>query len=655
MDISSHESEVNDGGAVLPRRPDIKAEEHLSPTQQSLVNPQSVAPHAAPDVFGPADIERLTDAEQRKQLVLEYRRLMSSEDLSGRKAARRMGLPHGNLWRWDEAFTKFGFAGLLDNCHKSGRKPQFPPLTPEEEKALSQLFMKTNKDEESGSMMTATKFFALAPDTRDEVRNAILPVIEGGSVPQTIKRVLERITPTHVRAYRQPDMCATRDFSGQVGAFADDKINRRRVIESDDGTLNFACWIPWELGGDPCSDKFKVRLGRWQFLPAIEAGWSHMYLGYALICRPRGSYRADDIRALIWMLAKSHGLPDMFRFERGSWESNQIVDLLKKMGVTLNTVWQSNQKPYVEGGFSSLWTYLSVIDGQVGRYRGEQETENLLVTKCRAGRLDPREKFPSLVQCIKAVNGSLAMRNSDTIRSIYGQWVPEVRHAQLKEERPWRQLAPEMEFLFSPFVREWTVAKGTVGGKVPILEDYSAPFYFEADDLWRWNGHKVRVYFDPIATPCMATIVAMEEYNGYRPEEIICRATLTPSPLPHFCRAAVGWSEEEQIKQTGWRAAALGAMRRDLLALDTRGQVKAAVSESRDGQGGFSRIESGAAASANTSDQSNATAPSKLSVPSRSRSTTPLPTPEQSRNRNDLLAKQAAFARKARQEAESTY
>ena len=63
--------------------------------------------------------------------------------------------------------------------------------------------------------------------------------------------------------------------------------------------------------------------------------------------------------------------------------------------------------------------------------------------------------------------------------------------------------------LFAPYVREWTVAKGTVGGKLPLLDDFSVPFYFCHEELWRWNGRKVRLYFDPAAEQCTATIVSL--------------------------------------------------------------------------------------------------------------------------------------------------
>lgn len=543
---------------------------------------------ACPTLVGRSESE-LSESLRRAQVIAEYEALVRG-GCNPSSAARMVGVSRATIHRWRQP------DGTQTKRHNSGRRADLE-LTEAEVQALQRLYLRTNKDEQSGSMRTTAKFFALAPDTRDEVRDKILAALAARRIPGAIKRALERVTRAHVSGRRRPKMNAVEHFSGTVGAFVGDKIERRRVIESDDGTVNFVCTIPWPMGGDPCSDKYGLRIGRWQFLPAIEAGWSHFYLGYELVCRPRGSYRAEDIRALIHLVARMHGLPDGFRFERGAWESNAVVELLGQLGVTLNTVYQSNQKPFVEGGFNPLWTYLSVLGGpageaQVGRYRGEMETENRLVEKCKAGRANPSEHFPTLSQAITALDGALAMRNSDEIDSIYGRFVPEVRFKAHAEQRPWKPLPTEMSFLFAPYVREWTVSKGSVGGKLPLLDDYDVPFYFAHEELWRWNGRKVRLYFDPAAAECAATIVSLGDFHGFRKGEVICKAELA-GDLPHFARASFGWSEEAAGPINAALKLARAACRREVRALTEGGQVKASVSEARDGGGNVVRVERG--------------------------------------------------------------
>jgi hypothetical protein len=547
---------------------------------------------ALPEVDGPMTLRRTLDAAERDAKLQEIIPLRRDQKLSWREIEDRTGIPFISARRFYRKYEAGGFAALLDNCHKCGGKPKIRALTEEEATAAREVFLRANVAQDACSMLTAAKFWLLDNRTAEDLRGALLPEVEAGRLPNSLKRIFERVTPTHIAAHRRPGMAATENFSGTVGAFFRDKHERRRVIESDDGTLNFAAWIPWPMGGDKCSDRYGVRVGRWQFLPAMDAGWTHMYLGYALVCRPRGSYRQEDVRSLIWTIAQAHGLPDAFRFERGTWESDSIVNIIRKLGVELATVRQSNHKPFIEGGFNVLWTYLGMMPGQVGRYRGDEERGNKLVQQCRAGSADPRHHFPSLAECIAALNGAMAMRNSDTIKSIYGKWVPEERHAQLKVDRPWRQLPVELHYLFSPYVREWTVRRATIGGDVPILDDYSAPFYFASDELFRFNGRKLRCYFDHTATPCLATIVATEEFHGYKPDEVVCRAELD-GELPHFCRAARGWADADCVRTVQWRKAAMSALRRDLRALDTRGQIIGAASEARDGHGAVTKVESG--------------------------------------------------------------
>jgi hypothetical protein len=553
-----------------------------------LLSSPHETPDAAPSALLLSESQSLRYAE-RVSLWEAYEKL-AAQGLSQVDAARQLSVSNTKLSRMAKAVAAYGLDGLKDKYHNCGRDSKIT-LTEAELQTLAALYLKTNRTKDDGSMQAACKVFALDPQTREEVRTGILSALEKGRLPRWAIRACKRITREHFAAKRNPSSLASNHFSGRRGAFASDKRERRRAVESDDGTLNFVATIPWPHGGDPCSDKYGVKLGRWQFLPALEAGWSNFYLGYALVARPQSVYTQEDIRAMIKMVVKAHGLPDAFRFERGTWESNSVVDLLKRLGVDLQTVWQSNQKPYVEGGFSPLWTYLSLIDGQVGRFRGEMEKENLLIEKVRAGRLDPRGVFPDLQRCTKALDGALAMRNSDRISSpIYGAWIPEVRYRDHKAERPWRAMPAELEYLFAPLVKEWTVAKGTVGNAVTLADGIKAPFYFSHDDLWRMNGEKVRVYFDPAGES--ATIVSLTNHAGFVPGDIVCEAALL-GEIPHFTRAAMGWADPvdpSAIRPPSNRKP-MSAIRREVRALDSGGKVKATFSEERDGNGRVARAE----------------------------------------------------------------
>jgi len=621
------------GETPVPRQLDgcEQTQERVDPLKEAAV--PAVAPstinhqpstNAGPEAGAPIgrSVPELTEALRRAQILARIDALVASGCPIG-DARVQTGISAATHGRWRKRLAERG--SLISDRNKSGRNPAVE-FTEAEELQIQRLYIELNKDEKSGSMRTAAKFLAHDSQTREEVRGPILSALATSSrVPGFVKRALEKITLAHVSARRRPQMSAVEHFSGNVGAFFQDKIERRRVIEADDGTLNFAMWIPWPMGGDPCSDKFGVRLGRWQFLPAIEAGWSNAYLGYALVCRPRGSYRDEDIRALIHLVGQQQGLPDVFRFERGSWESNAIVNLLEQLGVQLNSVHQSNQKPFVEGGFHPLWTHLGVLKGQMGRYRGEMEEENKLAEKCKAGRADPREHFLSLADGITGIDGALAMRNSDAQTSIYGSWVPEVRLKEHALARPWKPLPAELTFLFAPYVREWTVAKGSVGGQLPLLDDGpngKVPFYFASEDLYLWNGKKVRLYFDPAAEQCQATIVSLGTYHGFRPGEVICRAELVDG-LPHHARACFGWGEEQTQRANQSIKFARAACMRQVRTLTQGGQVTASVSEARDGGGNVVRVSKDNGTSNNQQPTTNNPTIHKSNNPPRSALTAP--------------------------------
>lgn len=511
---------------------------------------------------------------------------LRNEGKSWREIGPLVGVPWQTVRNHTQAFLAAGFDGLLGKRENSGRPPEIE-LTEDQANRLKALYRRTNRTANKGSMATAAKFFALDPETPESVRHPILKALEKGRVPNGIVSLLRQVTVAHIEQDRRPGLIRSTQFSGQVGAFVDDKVERRRVIESDDGTINFVACIPWPMGGDACSDRFGVRVGRWQYLPIIECGWSHALLGYSLVCRQSGSYTAEDIRSTVKLVVEQYGLPDEFRFEHGSWEANLIVQLLRGLNVPLTTVNHPVHKPFIEGFFNKMWTYLSVLDGQVGRHRGDVEEMNRMVEAAKAGRRDPREFAPMLPAAIRALDGAGQMHNSDTIRSVYGSWVPEVRERQLAGTKPWRPLPAELRFLFSPVVKEWTVSKGTVGGDVPMMDDLSVPYYFAHEELWRWSGQKVRLYFDHRADPCTATIVAVNAANGYAAEQVICQAELLAG-IPTHARASMGWSEVSgDTKVPQWRRAAMAALRRETRILDAAGggKIAAATSTARDGRG----------------------------------------------------------------------
>ncbi len=198
------------------------------------------------------------------------------------------------------------------------------------------------------------------------------------------------------------------------------------VVECDDATINFPVCIPWTIRGCPCSERYEVKVGRFQWLVAIDAG-SRRVLGFCYTARPRSSYRGEDVLALMRCVARQHGIPRVWRLEKGVWKSKLVENAVRTMGSGHISVHSPHAKPFIEGLFNKLWTKLSVCfpEASVGRFRGENEESNRLLTACQAGHQDPRKYFPMLADVIAAFNAVIEERNSSIVRSDnYGQWVP---------------------------------------------------------------------------------------------------------------------------------------------------------------------------------------------------------------------------------------
>lgn len=144
--------------------------------------------------------------------------------------------------------------------------------------------------------------------------------------------------------------------------------------------------------------------------------------------------------------------------------------ILEAAGVDVDRAYTPNHK-LIERFFGSLWTKLSFLDGQIGRYRGEMERENKLLMSAQAGRLDPREHFPLLEKAMDAIEAAIAMQNAEPVESRqYGTWVPQERWEDDLADQPRPTLTDDLGWMWAPDVKEWTVrTNGMVGGMVPSV------------------------------------------------------------------------------------------------------------------------------------------------------------------------------------------
>jgi hypothetical protein len=472
-----------------------------------------------------------------------------------------------SLDRWNNRFCAQGFAGLFDEREKAGR-PRKHELHQTEKAALRAAYLATNRTETSGSVPEAVKLAARRGQLRPELAAEFLERERTGRiVPDSLAREIA-VAPAIVKQHRNPTDAGL-DYLNAPGALmwlTDERTGEERfvrvgdILEADDATVNFPVCVPWQMGGDPCSERWGVRVARFQWLVAIDRA-SRYVPGWSYTMRPRSSYRAEDVVALFHGIFRQHGIWQRVQLERGVWEADQVSAMFKQLRVERLTAWSPHQKPFIEGLFNLMWTKMSDVGGQVGRFRGEEEKANAILTSCQRGATDPRLHFPMLNDAMAAFTRATTERNQQPVKSAqWGTWVPEERwlaqQAEARESGRLRTLPTDAAWIFAPCLREWTVAGNTVGGSVQVMEGLSIRFDFAAEWLTPFAGAKVRVHFDPSAPRCEATLVLAQNLRDHRAGEVLGTAVQVnktarwPRPAPKNFR---GPRPADRSSWTAWR------------------------------------------------------------------------------------------------------
>jgi hypothetical protein len=560
------------------------------------------------------------EAEAKAAICREFRRL-TAEDFSLRQAAAAVGKSPSWFSGPESPLAKFergGVAGLLPQRRAAGA-----PITFDVPDwfiaAANHFYLLTNRTENGGSVPEAVRRTISLPNIPPgwqnrqigrllkamglqalpicppELREQILAREKAGQ-PLVTERIARQITARTaiVRQHRHPTNAAL-DYlcaPGSMFFIHDSKTGERRppmvgeVIEADDATINFPVCVPWTLGGDACSDRYGVKVGRFQWLVSIDVARGFV-TAYSYTMRPRGSYRGEDALALVRGHCLQHGKPKRAHFEQGVWKSNLVKEALKAAGIELHTVWSPHQKPHIEGLFNTLWTKLSVHfpDAHVGRFRGENEAANDLLVACQRGSRDPRRHFPMLADAIAAFDSAVAEKNQTPVNSAIGRWIPAEAWAS---RQPGDRLDAETEWLFAPWQRTWTVRGMLVGGRVPLFDDLSVSFDFSADWLANYHGAKVRCHFDPTAPRCHAMLVLSEAFGGEPAGKVLGLAQQI-NEVAGYARLVLGWGDDPANAGRLARQRAAAALRREVRAIVPGGHGYAA-SEERDGVSQVSAI-----------------------------------------------------------------
>jgi hypothetical protein len=479
-------------------------------------------------------------------------------------------------------------------------------------------FLLTNRTVDSGSMPEAVRRTVRLPECpealRERLRQVLAPHLAGVDVvdglpvcPESLRETILqrqiagqplvperlamaiRVSKSVVRYHRNPtdaglDMinaAGCLKFGRRDGEYVPLRSGDRMM--PDDGSINFCCWVPWgfEQTGK-CAKRFGCLVGRWQLLLFVDAA-SLSIRARSFVARPRSSYRQEDALHLYNVFMREHGLPREIWHEGGVWNSGRVKDCLDLLGVGRQLLHSPHTKTQVEGRFNKLWTVLSVLSGgQIGRYRGEMEAENRILTSCRDGATDPRKVFPGFAEALSYIDQAIAEANATPVDTDVGRFVPDALWSEQLAAQPLRRLGEDHAWMFWPVCETRTVTGGGLTITLPMFEDFSVPFTFAAEWIPQFRGARVKTYFDPwMEGRCHGVAVLEDAWEGHRAGEVLGTMMQT-NDIGSYARAmlGIGHGPDDMGRVIAQRqAAALRSARRAIVP-NGRG---AAVMEVRDG------------------------------------------------------------------------
>ena len=572
----------------------------------------------------------LRSAEATAAVLRAFEQLMADGHHSLRTAARELGRPTSMFSGDTSALARFrreGIAGLLRNPQSAIRNPQFQVpawFVP----AAKFFYLLSNRVRNGGSVPEAirrtislpvlptgwtnahkARFLkaigqtGTVPSCPDELRALILARQDAGQplVPERLARQIA-VNASVVQLFRSPRAWSLDNQSapGSQRRYFDKETCQREIMlpgdwfGGDDATPGIAVCVPCTAVITPCSQKFGVLLGRFQWL-AFHDARTDKILGWDYVVRPRGSYRAEDILNGMGTVVRTHGVPRKgWQFEGGTFNSKLVRQAIEALKGEHWRTYSPHQKA-IESVFNRVWSRLAVQfpHADMGRYRSENEANCRIYELCKKGGQDPRKYFPTIELIVSVFDEEVKAHNAKRIFSEqYGQWVPDEFFTQATTEHKLREFSNDsMGWIFAPFAVERVVNKMIVKCRVPMFEDFSVPFEFNAPWMPLYDGKRVRIHFNPREPKCTAKVILLENCGTAKAGDILGDAPLIGETSGHI-RLVMSWADDNQRAGYIARQKTNNFMRRMSRGIGANGRVTYASDEQRDGIAGVAKVES---------------------------------------------------------------
>lgn len=393
-------------------------------------------------------------------------------------------------------------------------RPRSVELTDAQGQRLAEIYLATNRTRKEGSKEAAWVLFC------EEAKVHLHTIAHHrlvGALPTAAQEWMSRAKGLVTPARGGSKELRLKGPYQQGGMRTHWLENRRlRAGESysvDDLTRNVAVWIPWPHGGCPCSEKFGVRLGRWQTLVVCDDA-TFAVPAVSSVFRYAASYQGADAASLIYQTESGVGMAGLedgqsrWIVEGGVWQSYHAQAALA--GRFHSAKGRPMQK-LIERWFGAVQTLDAVWNRDLGRQRGEILENNQLWLDCRAGKKDPRQHFASFEEGQATLLHAIKYMNEREVRSdLYGRWVPQERWENDVAANPLVTRDSASAWVMAPERRKLKVSRlGMLQCKVIMEDGVSRSLAWNAPFLYEWLGKSVELYFDPLATwPLEGTVVA---------------------------------------------------------------------------------------------------------------------------------------------------
>ncbi|MBB5037124.1 hypothetical protein [Prosthecobacter dejongeii] len=476
-----------------------------------------------------------TNAADRALIITHIQGLVKS-GTPLRKACAEVGINHNNYYRWTadanpiqepKETAKRGRKAKWELGEADARRLRFWHLVKKSVPLAVEAFIAEGLTGNEEPYFKALKACIASPtDTGHRASPELARAMQAHW--QAANKARKVVTwPLSVQRACRATAQEAAQFRGDKHATDARGTERRGVmIRTPEGDL--VPWYPgaiWESDDMSVNDPFRFHdaatqeemLGR-QILATIDA-FALNWLGESHIGRERDSYRAEDIASHFRAIVEEHGLPYIWRIEKGRWDNDFIWGV--KLGtdaegkdirwggldkiIHIREKHTSDGKANVEGAFDLLQALMDHgFSGQtlsIGRERGEFEAATRLMLRANRENpdLDALSKFWTIEQSADAVAQAMALFNQRPKRRQC--FANETRvPAELWKAHVKRPCPSDSMWRFHAIKTTATVRKGIIEVKAP---HYPVSFRFRVHGGSRTpnvhcdNGHEVLVAFTP--------------------------------------------------------------------------------------------------------------------------------------------------------------